>query len=35
MTVTDVVSVGILGFVLLVLAAIVIPEFLRRPSMKP
>jgi hypothetical protein len=34
-TVTDLVSLAILVFVLLVLAALVIPEVLRRPDMKP
>jgi hypothetical protein len=33
--VTDLVSLAILVFVLLVLAALVIPEVLRRPDMKP
>ena len=32
---TDLVSLAILVFVLLVLAALVIPEVLRRPDMKP
>jgi hypothetical protein len=34
-SVTDLVSLGILAFVLVVLGAIVIPEFRRRPNMKP
>lgn len=35
MTATDIVALLILSFVVLVLGAIIVPEFLRRPSMKP
>jgi hypothetical protein len=34
-TVTDMLALAILSFVVLVLSAIIVPEFLRRPSMKP
>jgi hypothetical protein len=34
-TVTDVVAIAILGFVLLALGAIIAPELRRRPSLKP